>query len=222
MMKKIRCEDSGEIMLETVLIVPITIMILLAVLSLGFLYYQQSMMSTVANELAAKIGSGYKYTHQPLDDFTITQNALENTKMYRTTFSLMSIKTMNKDRAEEYLPERAGLTSLGINDNEATLDAFDIRVDNVGRLHVDVSISMKSDILFGDVLMFFGILREPPVFKAQGSAECIDITAYASQVKYLEYIKTVSEESGGNIITVINSVIRVVNSAKNIAKTFDK
>jgi Flp pilus assembly protein TadG len=217
LLKTLRKEDPGEIMVESTIVVVITIIVLLAILSLGFLYYQQSMLTTAANDVAAKIGAGYKYASQDLDDFTITQEALENVPMYRTSFSLLSMKSLNKSRTEDYLPDRVKLTSFGINDSAVTIDGFDINVDNVGRLHVDVQVSMKSEFLFSDVLEYLGIIESAPTFTAHGRAECLDITAYASHVEFLEYVKS---KNGGSIGSILDSIVNVVNSAKSIAETF--
>lgn len=215
----LRKEDSGEIMVESTIVVVITMIVLLAVLSLGFLYYQQSMLTTAANDIATKIGSGYKYTEQDLNDYTLTQDALENTKMYRTSFQLMGMRNINRTRTEDYLPDRIALTNFGLN-SSVTIDDFDITVDNVGRMHIDVQLSMKCEFLFSNVLEYFGIIDSMPTFTAHGRAECLDITGYAAHVEFLEYVKRKAQEDGGSIISIIDSVVNVVNNARDIADTF--
>lgn len=208
-------DENGEVMLESTLVMMFTLFILIAMISVGFLFYQQAMISTVASDVATDIASSYKLTNQELGSNEVTSNALNDVKLYRTSVAMFSMKALHKQRAEEYLPERISLSSLGILDKQPVLDDFDITVDNVGRMHVDVSVSMECDILFSGALEALGIIDSTPKFTASGRAECLDITAYASHVQFLDYVSNKIE--GTNADSIITSIIGIFNDADSIS-----
>lgn len=220
MRKKIKAyfhKDNGEVMLESTIIMVFTLLILIAMLSVGFLFYQQAMINTVATDLASDIATSYKLTNQDIGNSEVNSNALNDVKLYRTSVSMFSMKALHKQRAEEYLPERIQMSTLGISDKEPVLEDFNITIDNVGRMHVDVTISMECDILFSGALKYFGIIKDTPKFSASARAECLDITAYASHVKFLDYVSRKAEETLPNGNKAITSIIGIFRDADSIA-----
>ncbi len=208
-------DENGEVMLESTLVMMFTMFVLIAMISVGFLFYQQAMVNTVAADIANDIASSYKLTNQDMGSNDVTANSLNDVKLYRTSIAMTNMKAMHKDRAEEYLPERTKISSLGIIDKEPVLENFDITVDNVGRMHIDVSISMECDILFSGALKGLGLIDSMPKFSASGRAECLDITAYASHVQFLDYVGNKME--GTNADAAITSIIGIFNDADSIA-----
>lgn len=214
-LKKCLNDDNGEVMLESTLVMVVTMFLLIALISLGFLFYQQAMINTVASDLATDIASAYKLTGVELDSNSVPANAYNDIKLYRTSLSISEMKDLHRRNAEEkYLPKRVSLTTLGISDKTPVLDNFDITVDNVGRMHVDVSVSMECDILFGGALEYFGIIDSTPKFSASGRAECLDITAYASHIQFLDYVGNKVE--GTNVDLVIEKIIGIFQDTKSI------
>lgn len=212
-MKKNR-KESGEIMLEAAIIFPMVIIIILAMLGLGFLYYQKAMLQTVATEAATEIGESYKYYKQGIEDKTITLDAVKGVEKYRTSFGIFKMQKKNKKRVENYLPERVKKTNLGVLQEEPAVENVKVKVDNIGRLHVEVTVRMKSEVLFEGALKTMGIIGETPTFYATARAECMDITAYAGHVRYAKYVS----EKIGNIGSV-GKIGTVVDNIKNIATT---
>lgn len=208
-------EDSGEIMLESVIVILITLFMLVAILSLGFAYYQQSMLTTVANETAELIGANYKYTSEAdIDNLTLDADSIENLRMFRTSFGINAMKDINQNHAEIYVPKRIAYTNLGINKSAPTLSSWKVEVDNVGRLHVDITVQMETEILFQGALKYFGIIKDTPKFTASARAECLDITAYASHISFSEYL----ENNAG--MKAADSIIKIINSGKKIIEVF--
>ena len=58
LVKKKNCEQ-GEIMIEGMIVMVITMFILIWILGLGFLYYQRYVTTIVTNDAAVKIASTY-------------------------------------------------------------------------------------------------------------------------------------------------------------------
>ena len=64
-----RTNDSGELMIESSIIISITMVVLVAMIGLGFYLYQKAMVNTVASGTAVYIAKNYKYTTlNKLDD----------------------------------------------------------------------------------------------------------------------------------------------------------
>ena len=216
-LKNIFSDDNAEIMLESTIVMIITLFVLIAMISVGFLFYQQAMINTVASDVAVEIASNYKMTDS---DIGSESSSYKKIKLYRTSFAVTGMINLHKARAEKYRPERVKLTSLGIYDKEPWVDDFDICIDNVGRLHVEVTVKMECSILFDGALKYFGIIDSMPAFSATGRAECLDVTAYASHVQFLEYISNKISESGGNISSILDNIIKIVNNVKDIGDLF--
>lgn len=209
---KQKCKDEkGEVMLESTIIFLLTMFILIAMISVGFLFYQKAMLNTIATEMATKVGNDYKLA---LGEDGETE--LENIKLYRTTFALSSMEAMHKENIETVLPERVELTSLGFGDEEPKVENFDISVDNVGRMHVEITISMECKILFGGALEYFGILDDTPKLTSTARAECLDVTAYCGHVQFLDYVERKVNDDGGAISDIMNSVVDIINNATSI------
>ena len=207
-------DENGEVMLESTIVMLFTLFILIAMISVGFLFYQQAMLNTVAADIATDVATTFKLTDQEIGDNTLDPQSMKSVKLYRTTVALSSMRAKHKARANEYLPERVKLSSLGILKGDPVVDKLDITVDNVGRMHVDVTVSMECEILFGGALEYFGFMDSPPKFTASASAQCIDITAYASHVQFLDYVGRKIE--GSNVDKVITTVIGIFDDAKSI------
>lgn len=203
-------ESSGEVMLESTIIITMTLFIMIAMISLGFLFYQQAMLTTVATEAATEIASNYKLSSQN-DDGDI--------KLYRTTFALNKMEAACQQQAKEFVENRIPLTTLGM-DTQVTVDNCEVVMDNIGRLHTEVTISMKCDFLFSGALKYFDIIDDTPTFSATGRAECLDITAYAGHIQFFQYIDTKLNEDGGNGATFLKNVAEIVENVKSIMDVF--
>ena len=218
--KYILSENSGEVMLESTIIFLIIAFVLVAMISLGFLYYQKAMISNVAVEIASDVASAYKPTSLTPTDGN-AQNAATTIKMYRLSFALNSLKVLHKQRAQKYLDSRIPITTLGLTEGTPTVTQCDIIVDNIGRLHTEVTVEMKSDVLFSGALKYFGIIKEVPTFRATARAECLDVTGYAGYVHFAEYINNKASNSN-----TLNSAATIYGDARtsysNIVETIGK
>ncbi len=220
-MKKVRLyfkKENGEIMLESTLIMIFTLIILITMISVGFLFYQQAMVNTIAADMASDIAVAYKITNQEDSENSLTSNALNDIQLYRTSVSIASMKALHKQNVESELPERVKLSTLGVADKDPVLESFEVVVDNVGRMHIEITISMECDILFDGALKYFGIIDSTPKFTACARAECLDITAYASHVQFLDYVSRKIEKEMSNGNKVITSIMGIFNDVDSIAE----
>ena len=218
-MKKIMLllkDENGEIMLESTIIFTIVLFVLIAMLSLGFMFYQQAALGSLTTEIAQDIGANYKLSS------TTDKGSYNSQNLYRTTFNLAKAKEYHTKRAAEMFEEKYRIVTLGINSSAPEIK-IDIVNDNVGRLHAEVSVSVECSIFLDGALKFFKIIDSTLNFTANTRAECLDITSYAGQVQFLNYVtnKLDGEDSPvSNITNIIEQIVRIVKNGEGIKEVF--
>lgn len=207
--------EAGEVMLEATLLFPMILAILLLMIAVGFTFYQKAMMQSVAEEIASDIAAGYKYTDWGIWESELTEEQVRGVKKYRNSLLLISMKNRCEAKAEGYLGNRVSAASLGVSDGTPQVDSVKLKVDNVGRVHIEVRISMQSEVVLEQALRNLHIIDDTPVFAATAYAECMDITAYASQVSFLKYAGEKVESNGGVIGDIMNNLAEAVSHISN-------
>ena len=216
-MKKIKKmllnDDSGEVMLESTIIFTITIFLLLALLSIGFIFYQKAMLNSVADEIASSVGATFKFKDSDLMEREIGSNELSSNQMYRYMFHRDDTLDAKKIKAKEYIGKRVRLTNLGISNKTPKVEDIKLYTDNIGRFHVTVDVSMETEILFMGVLKYFNIIDSTPRFTASSSAECLDITEYNS---YLNMVQGVINgiAGDGTPLALVGKVVDIFDTVK--------
>lgn len=196
-------------MLEASIVLTMCIVALVIVLGLGFYLYQQSMMYTIANETAVNIAENYKYTTlDSIDQHVVPETKMSGLRKYRSYFSLTDM-----DKVENFVEDRVNATSFQDN-SDAKVEEMKIYRDNIGRQRVKVTISMKANVVFAKALQAVGMIDDSPRMYATAYAESLDLTAYVSQVHFVNYIGNgVNNSSFGNIY---NNVSDIIGDVKDI------
>lgn len=212
--------ESGEIMLEAAIVLLMVFTIIFAMFSLGFMYYQKVMVQTIANETTAYVATNYKYPQNDLDSTTIDISNIKQTRKFRSTFAVNTLEGKNRENAVAYAQKRVQQSSFGINGNSkgsVTIDDadFEIVVDNIGRMHVDCTVNVECEVVFGGFLEILGIIDDPTVtFSASSRAEIIDLTGYGGYTNFVRYFSAKLEDKLSNINSICNSIGTVVDIAK--------
>ena len=200
---------SGEVMLESTLVMMLVLFLLIGLISLGFLFYQRSMLNTLAVDTANEIAANYKYSA-----YKENSNGELEVRLYRTTFAKSKVEALNKTKAEKYIQTKAAATTLG-TDTKVVLEDFNVVTDSIGRMHVEVSASMEFDFLFSGALKYFGIISGKPKIVSTARSECLDITAYAGHVNFLRYVQSKANES-----EFLNTAAGIIDDIKSVVDAF--
>jgi len=185
--EKRRSDESGEIMIESMIIVLMTTFILIFMVSVGFLLYQKSIINTVANETAAEIAQTYKFTSVSDENLLSRQqmwNALTHVKKYRYLFAWGSLEADNTDKAQNYSVNRLEKTSFATEESSPTIELHTKETD-IGRRYVEVTIEAKYSIFWGGALKAFG-MDDSYVIQSTAYAECNDISNYYNTVGFVK------------------------------------
>lgn len=207
--KKIE-EERGEVMLESSFILVSVIILLLALLSISFMFYQQSMMNSVANEIAADIAKNYKFADLDMGSNTLTLNDVNETGMFRMSFGMNGLENSHESRAEDYANWRISFTSLGLNPQNINVDC-EITRSGIGRAYVKVTVSQKTDFFLSGILDMTGVASKESLFSSTAYAECVDLMGYTSMVNFTEY--------ASNKLSIFESIGNFYVSVKNFVQT---
>ena len=203
----LRKNQQGEVMIEASIILVSLLLLLMALLSISFMFYQQAMMNSVATEIASDVAKNYKYTDLAMGDNELTVDDAETIRMFRMNFGANKIEHLQEIRAEEYAAWRLPLTSLGFNP-ENIIVKCEITGSGIGRAYVKVTVSQKTDFFLSDILSLLEISEKKSMFSATAYAECVDLTAYTSMVNFTEY--------ASKKLSLFNSVGNLYGSVKNL------
>lgn len=179
--------QSGEIMLEAAIIFLPVMILLLAMLSLGFWFYQTAMGTNVASEIAAEVARNLKF--EKLDAYGDTLDDVRDAtdlRMFRSTFRLSELEDAQEQRAQDYADWRIPLSTLGFGPQNLEVE-LELERSGIGRTHVKVTVHQETDFFLSGILKYAGIVEDHPVFGGVAYAECVDLMEYTSMVNLLWY-----------------------------------
>lgn len=186
-----REDQRGEVMLESAIIMVAVLILLFVLLGLSFMLYQQSLLNTVASEIAADLGKNYKFSTLPVGSTAISIDDVKKAPKYRTLNGILYDKSQKHDddihRADVYADWRINLSSLGFDDDEIQISYFSWQPTGVGRMCIQIEVSQETDFFLSGILDFAGITDEHTLFSASAYAEVSDLSAYTSMVNFTEY-----------------------------------
>ena len=179
-------EESGEVMLEGMLVTILTIFMLVWILGIGFIYYQRNVATVVTNDAATKIADTYSFPSTDMVIGYLDSMDYISRDLYRYAFfsevSGPSLLKANETKVQNYIQQRLKETNFAGVVNEVTVELRLVN-DSQLRTHVEVESVTTFNTPFGAVLKFFGMSPEFS-YKAVGRADCTDKIDYISKVDY--------------------------------------
>lgn len=212
-MKK-NSKECGEIMLEGMIIMVMTMFILIWVLGLGFLYYQRYLVTTITNDIAVKIASTYNNPDSDLIIGYIEAEELSERDLYRG-YQKGELHDINESKANAYVTymlEQTNFTGT-VKNVKVKLNLI---ADSPVRKHVEIETECTFNTPFNAVFGMFG-MDELVTYGATARADSTDLMEYYSTVEFAsfltsdEFIKTKGGETINEIIDMINSLVKFFN-----------
>lgn len=202
-------KQQGEIMLEAAVIIVPVLLLLFALMSLSFFFYQESLMNTVATEVASDMARNLKYTNMDVGEHEITLENIKGTSMFRMSFGKNKVAQAQAERGEEYAQWRVPLSSLGLNPGKLEVDC-EVVYTGIGRAYVRATVSQRTDFFLSGVLDLLEVSKEREMFSATAYAECLDPMAYTSMVNFTAY--------AGTMFNDFDAIGRLYESVKDLAE----
>ena len=217
MFRKLFKKENGETVVEATMVVPIVIIVIFLLIYLGFVLYQQTILTVVANDTAASIGQVYATpSKDPFVGYTNTEK-LSETKLYRNLYNAVgnamgktdTVDGNNELKAQWFAKYRLASTQLYKEKGSITYDiGFERQPGTVLQKIVVVKIKATYDLPF---LKFFGISNSEKLFEAEARAQCFDLLDYSST---LSLVNTVLTDSVGSTAEKINKVFDAIKDFK--------
>lgn len=208
--------ERGEIMIEGMIVMVITMFILIWILGLGFLYYQRYVTTIVTNDAAVKIASTYNNPTSDIIMGYVTTEDISNRDLYRgfaVGNNSSDLHTVNEDRAASYVKYVLDAANFA-----GTVKNVDVEMklvsDSAVRRHIELTTVCEYNTPFGEVFEMFGMSRTAK-YSVTASADYTDLADYASTVNFSKSLTDGTFTSGtgfvDSIIKFLNTLVGVYN-----------
>lgn len=214
-------EDGGSMMIDGMIAMLFTILILVFLMSIGFLFYQQWIVSQVANDTATRVAQSYVYpnTDPIMGYINVDQIADVPIFRYIGTYPVGEKHYLRGGLADENSEKGEKVADWALKQSSLAYPVSDpvIQVetvyDSLARRHVEVTITAEYEIPLGGALQYFG-LDKTITYTATGEAVCIDILDYVNTV---DSVRAISQNVyGSTTMQAINAIIEMVGSIADL------
>lgn len=202
-MQKRRNTESGEIMIEGMIVVIFTLIMLVWILGIFFLYYQKYTVRIVTNDIAKKIAITYDVPSSEVIMGYITEDDLLGRKLY----SASDLDEANLSRADSYVKYILDQTNFNgaVQDVKVYLAP---RKDAMGRSHLGVITECKFKTPFSEGLEWVGMSGDI-TYRVESYADSTSLTDYVSTVSVAKAFTEGTIMKGPG---VIGSTVKMINS----------
>ena len=200
-------KEKGEVMLESLIIMTLTLFILIWLLGLGFMHYQRYLLTVVTNDAAAKVAATY---NNPTSDLVLGYMAAEDITsrdLYRS-FSASNLVGVSQQKAENYIVYMLDRTNF-----MGTIDHVEVNVkfvqDTIYRRHIQVDSVCTFRNPFGNIMSMFG-MSDTMKCAATGRADCTDVIDYVNTVDVVANATSLDWTSS-KLVKMVNGILEVSN-----------
>lgn len=194
--------ERGAIVLESTYCILFAAIMLVFLISFGFLLYQNVVVTVVANEVAEEVSQTYKLRNVT-DSSSVSEADVSSVGKYRYLFFADRFESKNETKAKNLANVRLSKTALAEDEGTVQVDVKAV-VDDIGRRHYEVTVRQKYSFMLGKLLSFVG----------QQDVQTLEKTVYVESSDVLHYVNTVKmTQYGINKLKDNSSVLGVFDSA---------
>lgn len=207
-------KEQGAIMLEGMIVMVITMIMLVWILAIGFIYYQKYLVTITTNDVAVKIAATYANPSSDIVMGYMTGDEIANRNIYRNLFggddSLLEIQG---NKASKYVVHMLKKTNFaGVVDESNIHVDLKLIDDSWTRKHVEVTTECTFNTPFNIALDYFG-MGKTTTYKAAACADCTDIIDYISTVEFAHSMSSLGA-LGSKSVKIINQFVSIYNRVK--------
>ena len=208
MKKKAHVNESGEVMLEGLIVYTITVFLLFFLLAIFSVLFQAWNVQTIANETAAKAAATYKLADSDLADPYVSVDQITGISRFRYWFGDDSLEREAETKSFEYSQERLQKTTYTKAVTQPEV-AVQVKEDTLARRHIEVTITGEYTVPFGEALSYFGF-DSIAHYETTASAECLDLIDYIDTVDFAG--KQCSLDIlGSSLVGAINKMMKLIH-----------
>jgi hypothetical protein len=208
-MKKMEhVNESGEVMLEGLIVYTITVFLLFFLLAIFSVLFQAWNVQTIANETAAKAAATYKLADSDLADPYVSVEQITGISRFRYWFGDDSLEREAETKSFEYSQDRLQKTTYtkAVTQPEVVVQ---VKEDTLARRHIEVTITGEYTVPFGEALSYFGF-DSIAHYETTASAECLDLIDYIDTVDFAG--KQCSLDIlGSSLVGAINKMMKLIH-----------
>ncbi len=201
----------GAIMLESLIVYPMTLMLLFFILAIFSVLFQRWNLQTIANDAAARMAQTYRLNEADEISGYVTEDELTAVGPYRYVGNVLT-KNMEESidkRISDYASWRLEKSTFTKHVQEPTIKTV-VHPDALGRRHLEVTITGAYTVPFGEVMSYFGF-EYPIVYEVKAYATCIDMIDY---INFVDYVDTQTNLSG-KLVGFIDSILALFDNIFN-------
>ena len=208
MKKKAHVNESGEVMLEGLIVYTITVFLLFFLLAIFSVLFQAWNVQTIANETAAKAAATYKLADSDLADPYVSVDQITGISRFRYWFGDDSLEREAETKSFEYSQDRLQKTTYTKAVTQPEV-AVQVKEDTLARRHIEVTITGEYTVPFGEALSYFGF-DSIAHYETTASAECLDLIEYIDTVDFAG--KQCSLDIlGSSLVGAINKMMKLIH-----------
>lgn len=210
--KRIKDRNTeGAIILESIIVYPITIFLLFFVLAIFSVLYQRWNLQIIANESATRMAQTYRLSQADESSGFVTEDQLVDIGAYRYMSNLVT-KNMEEsidERVSSYAQWRLSRTTYTNSVGDPEIDVTVIP-DSLGRRHMEVKLTGVYSVPFGESLSYFGF-DSTITYETTAYADCVDIIDYINLVDYVD-TQTSLKKFGSKTIGLIDAALSLFDN----------
>ena len=200
--------ESGEVMLEGLIVYTITVFLLFFLLAIFSVLFQAWNVQTIANETAAKAAATYKLADSDLADPYVSVGQITGISRFRYWFGDDSLEREAETKSFEYSQDRLQKTTYTKAVTQPEV-AVQVKEDTLARRHIEVTITGEYTVPFGEALSYFGF-DSIAHYETTASAECLDLIDYIDTVDFAG--KQCSLDIlGSSLVGAINKMMKLIH-----------
>ena len=200
--------ESGEVMLEGLIVYTITVFLLFFLLAIFSVLFQAWNVQTIANETAAKAAATYKLADSDLADPYVSVDQITGISRFRYWFGDDGLEREAETKSFEYSQDRLQKTTYTKAVTQPEV-AVQVKEDTLARRHIEVTITGEYTVPFGEALSYFGF-DSIAHYETTASAECLDLIDYIDTVDFAG--KQCSLDIlGSSLVGAINKMMKLIH-----------
>ena len=208
MKKKAHVNESGEVMLEGLIVYTITVFLLFFLLAIFSVLFQAWNVQTIANETAAKAAATYKLADSDLADPYVSVDQITGISRFRYWFGDDSLEREAETKSFEYSQDRLQKTTYTKAVTQPEV-AVQVKEDTLARRHIEVTITGEYTVPFGEALSYFGF-DSIAHYETTASAECLDLIDYIDTVDFAGKQCSL-DKLGSSLVGAINKMMKLIH-----------
>ena len=214
-LKSMLRSEQGSSVIEATFVVSITLFVVFFMLILGFTFYQETIMQTVADNVSSSMARSYGYSHKdPFVSYIDAENVPRG--FIDSSYWVFNSGSDEKEKNAKWMAqaEMNKYRFMSPMSNSQVLTAEASRSDIAWfQCEIEVTISEKYYIPFA---RFLGKEDSVIEFKTTSRAICPDYTAFYSYVNFLEDFTMLFSKANKNFKGLDDAVTNVTSIVNNI------